>query len=110
MEVISRKWAILIVNIIGNGGTVRYRDIKEMLGGINSKTLSDRLKELAEFGLVRRVAYPEIPPRVEYSLTDEGMALRKSLMPLLEWVYHHDSGGKGATPCDVAHDMVRQQS
>lgn len=102
MNVISRKWAILIINVIGNEKRVRYRDIKKALDGINSKTLSDRLKDLVEFNLIEREMFPEIPPRVEYSLTRPGMELRAALLPLLDWVYNYENGLERSSPCDQA--------
>lgn len=52
---------------------------------ISPKSLSDRLKELENAGLINREFFSEIPPRVEYSLTDKGLELRTSMIPLLEW-------------------------
>ena len=55
------------------------------LGTISPKTLSDRLKELEKAGLIIRESFAEIPPRVEYSLTKEGIELRNLMIPLIEW-------------------------
>jgi DNA-binding HxlR family transcriptional regulator len=105
IELISRKWALLVINTIGNNGTLRFNQIMKNLDGINPKTLSSRLREIEEFGLVERRSYAEIPPRVEYTLTDEGMELRKAIVPLMEWTYKHDEDAeRGTTPCDVAAD------
>ncbi len=75
MDIISKKWALLVINTIGNSQTIRYSEIRDVLGEINSQVLSDRLKELEEAGLIKREAFAEIPPRVEYSLTKDGKAL-----------------------------------
>ena len=85
MNVISRKWAILVINAIGTYGRLRFNRLMEELHGISPKTLSDRLKELQAEGLIEREFFAEIPPRVEYSLTREGAELRESIMPLLRW-------------------------
>lgn len=103
MNVISKKWTMLIINAIGNGQKVRYNKIIQQLKGINSKTLSDRLKELEKYGLIERKAYMEIPPRVEYSLTKKGRTLRKAILPLMEWTYNYKKGNQKRTPCDVAY-------
>lgn len=87
MEIISKRWALLIIGAIGNSKKLRYNDIMKKLGSISPKSLSDRLKELEMADLIRREAYPEIPPRVEYSLTDDGEELRKALMPLMQWIH-----------------------
>lgn len=102
MDVISKKWALLVINTIGNSKKIRYSDIRDILGEINSKVLSDRLKELEEAGLIKREAYAEIPPRVEYSLTYDGEALRKAIVPLMKWVYSKNAE-RTNTPCDIAY-------
>ena len=85
IDVISKKWALLIVNAIGNNGKLRFNSLMEQLGGISPKTLADTLKQLQAEGLIRRESFAEIPPRVEYSLTEDGVELRKSIIPLLRW-------------------------
>jgi DNA-binding HxlR family transcriptional regulator len=85
IDVISKKWALLIINAIGNKGRLRFNDLIEELGGISPKTLSDTLKELKAESLINRESFAEIPPRVEYSLTKDGVELRKSIIPLLRW-------------------------
>jgi DNA-binding HxlR family transcriptional regulator len=85
IDVISKKWALLIVNALGNRGRLRFNGLMEELGGISPKTLSDTLKELQAEGLIRRESFAEIPPRVEYSLTQDGVELRKAIIPLLKW-------------------------
>jgi len=85
IDVISKKWALLVINAIGNYGRLRFNKLMEELHGISPKTLSDTLKELQTEGLVKRESFAEIPPRVEYSLTKDGMDLRKSIIPLLKW-------------------------
>ena len=102
MDIISKKWALLVINTIGNSQKIRYSGIRGILEEINSKTLTDRLKELEGAGLIKREAYAEIPPRVEYSLTKDGKALREAIVPLMEWVYSKNTKSKN-TPCDIAY-------
>ena len=85
MSTISKKWALLIVNAIGTYGKLRFSRIMEELHSICPRTLSDRLKQLQAEGLIERDFFAEIPPRVEYSLTKDGIDLRKSIIPLLKW-------------------------
>jgi len=85
IDVISKKWALLVINAIGNYGRLRFNKLMEELHGISPKTLSYTLKELQEEGLIKRESFAEIPPRVEYSLTNDGTELRKSIIPLLKW-------------------------
>jgi len=94
IDVISKKWALLIVNALGNCGKLRFNDLTQELGGISPKTLSDTLKELQAQGLIKRESYAEIPPRVEYSLTQDGAELRKSIIPLLKWAATRENVNK----------------
>jgi len=87
IHVISKKWALVIIGTISNLGTLRFNKILKNLIGISPKTLADRLKELGKAGLIKREAYPEIPPRVEYSLTPDGEEVRDLIIPLMEWAY-----------------------
>jgi len=85
IDVISKKWALLIINAVGNHGKLRFNELMEELNGISPKTLSDTLKKLKTEDLIKRKAFAEIPPRVEYTLTEDGGKLRKAIIPLLKW-------------------------
>jgi len=85
IDIISKKWALQIIATLGNYQKLRFNEIMEKLRKISPKALADRLKELEMVGLVKREAFAEIPPRVEYSLTKDGLELRNATMPLMEW-------------------------
>jgi DNA-binding HxlR family transcriptional regulator len=85
IDVISKKWALLIINAIGNYGSLRFNKLMEELHGISPKTLADTLKQLQNEQLLRRESFAEIPPHVEYSLTEDGRGLREAVVPLLKW-------------------------
>ena len=106
MNIVSKKWSLLIVNAIGNTTTIRYSEIKKNLRKINSKVLSDRLKELVQAEIINRKSKDSVPPHVEYSLTDKGRSLRKAIIPLLEWVYSYYAKGS-LTPCDIAYQIEK---
>ena len=101
INIISKKWALLIINSIGNRGRARFNQIEDDLEGISPKTLADTLKDLQKEQLIGRESFNEIPPRVEYHLTDEGKSLRKAIVPLLEWTAKRDINqtGKCTFPC-----------
>ncbi|MDE1844127.1 MAG: winged helix-turn-helix transcriptional regulator [Thaumarchaeota archaeon] len=65
---------------------VRYKQFKQAMKGISSRTLSIRLKELEKSGVLDRLSYNEIPPRVEYKLTSKGQELVESMIDLLQWM------------------------
>jgi len=70
---------------LGNGGTLRFNQLQSQLEGISAKTLTEVLKDLQQSHLVKREAFPEIPPRVEYHLTKEGRELTMLVAPLMLW-------------------------
>ena len=79
-SVISGKWKILIIWYISFYKMQRFNELQRWLDGITHATLANQLKELENDGLISRKAYPEVPPRVEYTLTDLG----ESFVPLLK--------------------------
>lgn len=78
-EIIGNKWTPLIVRDLA-GGHKRFSELERSLHGISPKTLSERLKRLEEASVVKRTCFAEVPPRVEYALTDKGFAL----LPVIE--------------------------
>ena len=84
VEVLDGKWTMLVIRDLLRG-TRRFSDLRTSLAGISPKTLTDRLRSLEEHGLVTRVMYAEIPPRVEYSLTARGRDLKPVLDALSAW-------------------------
>ncbi len=82
---LSRKWTISIITTIGNFKKLRFNGILSRVDGMTGKTLTERLKEFEKLRLVKRTAYKEIPPRVEYELTSKGVKLMKAIIPLIEW-------------------------
>jgi DNA-binding HxlR family transcriptional regulator len=89
IDTVGKKWTLSIVTTIGNHGRLRFGELQGKLAGISPKTLAERLKELERMKLVERKAYAEIPPRVEYSLTEGGEGLRRAAIPLMEWASEH---------------------
>ena len=91
ITVIAKKWAILVISILGSHGRIRFNDIMAHLEGISPKTLSDLLKELQKENLIQRESFAETPPRVEYFLTDEGRQLCDAIIPLIRWAERRDN-------------------
>jgi DNA-binding HxlR family transcriptional regulator len=88
---ISKKWAILIISILGYHDRLRFKDLMSTFEGISPKSLTDLLKELQNAGLIQREAFSEIPPRVEYFLTDDGKQLCEAILPLIQWAEKRDN-------------------
>lgn len=85
LEVIGGKWKLPVLWHLSAQGTVRYNQLKRSVYGITGMMLTKCLKELEEDGLVLRVQYQEIPPKVEYSLTERGKKLLPALKKLYAW-------------------------
>jgi DNA-binding HxlR family transcriptional regulator len=78
-EIISGKWTLLVIRDLAES-SCRFCELERSLEGISPRTLSLRLRALEEQGIVERHTYPEVPPRVEYALTEKG----KALVPLID--------------------------
>ncbi len=85
MDTLSKRWALPIIATLSQNRTLRYNGLLTRLRGVSPSSLATRLKDLEAAGLISRKTFPEIPPRVEYSLTPEGVDLGESLKPLLAW-------------------------
>lgn len=94
-RIIGNRWTPLIVRDLA-GGCRRFSELERSLGGISPKTLSERLKRMEEAGVVVRHCFAEVPPRVEYSLTDKGHAL----LPVIDSMRAFGSEWLGDADCD----------
>lgn len=84
LAVIGGKWKLIILWHLGMEGKKRFSELKRLIPHITQKMLTNQLRELEEDQLVIRKVYPEVPPRVEYSLTEHG----ESLVPILKMMYN----------------------
>ncbi len=85
LSLISGKYKMTVLYTLMEFGVVRFNEMKKYIGGISYKTLSSTLKELESDKLVNRKEYPQIPPKVEYSLTERGRSLIPILDGMCEW-------------------------
>ena len=81
----GNKWAILVLLILQEESCLRFNQLRKMMPDISSKVLSSTLQVLEADGLVRRTVYPEVPPRVEYALTEMGQSLMPIIYELTQW-------------------------
>jgi DNA-binding HxlR family transcriptional regulator len=85
LDRVGDKWSILIISMLGENGTMRFNQLNQVIGNISQKMLTVTLRTLEADGLVLRTMYPEIPPRVEYSLTPLGQSLLPAIESLRQW-------------------------
>lgn len=86
LETLANKYAMQVVCAVGAFGEARFSELQDAIPDASTSTLSARLDELEAEGIVTRHQYDEVPPRVEYTLTDDGRELCTRLLPLLAWV------------------------
>lgn len=82
---ISDKWSLLSILALGTHGTLRFNVLKKAIGDVSQRMLTVTLKNLEEDGFVSRKVYAEVPPRVEYQLTEMGMGLMQQALHLADW-------------------------
>lgn len=93
----SGKWSILILCVLAESGTARFSVISKAIPDISPKVLADTLKNLEKYGLVSRTLYPEVPPKVEYALTELGLSLMPILNQLISWALDNFAAITGGT-------------
>ena len=93
-QVVSRfgdKWSMLVLYMLHTNetGVLRFNEIRRLMTDCSQKMLSQTLKNLEQSHLVHREVYPEVPPRVEYSLTETGRSLMPAIIALIDWGKEH---------------------
>nr|WP_163507897.1 helix-turn-helix domain-containing protein [Fodinicola acaciae] len=89
IDVIGGRWKVLILWALDSGTTLRFAQLRRALSGVSEKVLIQQLRELEADEVVHREVFREVPPRVEYSLTELGQSLNEALAPLGEWGRRH---------------------
>ncbi|MGW0826276.1 winged helix-turn-helix transcriptional regulator [Streptomyces sp. NPDC002845] len=85
---VANKWALLIIEVLGER-TLRFSELRNEIEGISHKMLTQNLRMLERNGLVERDVHPTVPPRVEYTLTESGRALRVTIDGLCDWTHRY---------------------
>lgn len=89
---VGDKWSMLVIAMLDAKGPIRFTELQRSIVGISHRMLTQTLRALERDGLVLRTSYPEIPPRVEYAVTDLGRSLATPVKALVEWAEaHHDA-------------------
>ncbi len=84
LTLISNKWKVLILRDLLSG-TKRFGELKKSIGNVSQKVLTAQLRQMEATGLLNRTVYPEVPPRVEYTLTELGYSLKPVLDAMWDW-------------------------
>src|SRR5881296_2203919 len=108
MELVGNKWALHIVDEL-LGGPRRFTEIERSLGDVNPKLITVRLRELEAAGLVSRTTYAEVPPRVEYALTEHGRGLRPSIEALRRWGARRPAARRAADRRQAGRSSARSR-
>jgi len=85
VKVLEGRWKILIIFHLFSAPVLRFSELRRAIIGISQKMLIQQLRDLEKDGVVARKVYPEVPPKVEYKLTKDGIALRAALKALKSW-------------------------
>ncbi|MFD3733099.1 winged helix-turn-helix transcriptional regulator [Streptomyces sp. NPDC058632] len=85
---VANKWALLIIEGLGDR-TLRFSELRDAVEGISHKMLTQNLRMLERYGLVERTVHPTVPPRVEYTLTEPGRALRAMVDGMCGWTHQY---------------------
>lgn len=88
-ERIGERWTMFVLLALERGGTLRFGELRERVGRVTPKVLTETLRALEADGLIRRRAYRDSPPRVEYSLTELGTSLLEPIRAMREWAEAH---------------------
>lgn len=90
-KLLAGRWKLIILFHLFDGKVQRYSDLEKLIPAISQKMLSQQLKQLETDGIVIRTLYPQVPPKVEYRLTDWGQALCPALDGMLKWAEQKNS-------------------
>lgn len=86
---LGSKWSVLVLETLYENGTMRFNDIQRSLGDISQRMLTVTLRSLEEDGMLTRQVYAEVPPRVEYTLTERGLSFMPVLSEVVRWAVAH---------------------
>jgi DNA-binding HxlR family transcriptional regulator len=102
LDTIVGKWKPLIIYLLLQGEPLRFNELRRLLPDITQRMLTLHLRELEEDEIVKRVIYPQIPPKVEYSITEYGMSLSPVMETIHQWgAAHIERKKKAADPADI---------
>ncbi|MDT3446754.1 MULTISPECIES: helix-turn-helix domain-containing protein [unclassified Pseudofrankia] len=103
LDRVGDKWSVLVVAVLSKGGPRRFTELRDTIGGVTPKVLTQTLRGMERDGLLTRTVFAQVPPRVDYELTPLGWSLRAPLEAILEWAEKHITE---VTTARDAHDAT----
>ena len=100
VRIIGRKWTLLILRELFNG-TKRFNELQRNLPGVSPRTLSQRLQQMAADGIIHKEVFAEVPPHVEYSLTEKGWTLSRIIRDMREWGEKSNAKERAEAPTPI---------
>ena len=101
LKMLEGRWKLIILFHLFDGNVQRYSDFEKLIPGISQKMLAQQLRQLEADGIVARKVYPQVPPKVEYRLTEWGQTLCPALDALLKWAEQKDDFASPAQQNDL---------
>ncbi len=101
LRVLDGRWKPLIIYHLFTAPVLRFSDLRRAVEGISQKMLIQQLRDLQNDGVIFRKVYPVVPPKVEYGLTRDGLALRPALQALQNWAQSRTTAPRGTSPPDI---------
>lgn len=98
LKILEGRWKLVIMFHLFGGKVLRFSELERVIPGVSQKMLTQQLRQMENDGLVRRIVHQQVPPKVEYALTDWGQALCPALDALLTWSAAQTAGGAGSGP------------
>ncbi len=107
IRILEGRWKLVILFHLFGGNVRRFSELRRSIPGVSEKMLIQQLRQMERDGIVRRLVHYEVPPKVEYSLTDWGQALCPALDALLKWVDRRETQSEARSSDDPIHDQRR---
>jgi DNA-binding HxlR family transcriptional regulator len=98
LKILEGRWKTLIIFHLFTAPVLRFSELRRAISGVSQKMLAQQLRDLERNGIITRKIYPEVPPKVEYWLTNDGLALRPALLALQSWAASRSIPRQGSRP------------
>lgn len=104
LKIVEGRWKLVILFHLFGGKVLRFSDLERAIPTVSQKMLAQQLRQMEKDGMIRRIVYPQVPPKVEYCLTDWGQALCPALDAILKWAEQRETMDAAETSVHVSLD------